>query len=177
MKRFSRYTFILILLLLNLGALAGYYLIFHNIKSKNNTISALENDIEFQLGKEKELLSITKLVHDTEADRKKIREYFVPKEGLVSLIETVEGFGGISGTVLTVDAVSLQEIEKMPNKESVRFDMSIEGTWTGIMYVVSLIENLPYGVTIERVGLNRTTEEGKPVSWRATLSAVILKDK
>mgnify|MGYP001565393044 FL=1 len=87
------------------------------------------------------------------------------QEELVKFIEKIEVIGKTAGVSLTIDSIEVEPIgSDAPTKtyEELNLGLNIVGSFKQVFHFFSLMENLPYHVRIEQVGLTQNMErEGK----------------
>ena len=79
---------ILILLsILALAVLVSYYFVYTDIKRKNENISKLRQDLEYQIKRRQYILSLQRTLQSTDSDITRINNSIVPVDGDVEFIE------------------------------------------------------------------------------------------
>ncbi len=155
--------------------LGAYSTLFIVIKNKNNHISALKNQVDLEIRKDQRLNSVKQLMSDLNIELKKIDTYFISKNGVVNFLEKLESLGSVSNTYISVNSVSVNENKNnnLPY-EFLRVEFSSRGSWNSIVKLISLVETLHFGVTIERIQLERLPNSG---FWQMNIGLTVLKLK
>ena len=162
-------------LLLNVAAIGLYAFLFTEIKAKNEHTSGLINQIEAETKEEQTQNSVKALVAETTSLRNKLKSYTVEKEGAVSFLELLERIGGEVGVSVAIDSVEKSELPAAPQTEQLKIALKADGTWSGIVRFLGLLEFLPYEARVEQVAVGRTATKLEP--WRISLSLIVLEEK
>ena len=155
--------------------LGMYSTLFVIIKNKNNNISILKNQVDIKVRKDQRLSSIKQLMADLDKEIKQIDTYFVSKDGVVNFLESLEALRSVSGAYINVNSVSVNdsELNNIPY-ELLNVEFTARGSWRSIVKLISLIEILPLGVTIERMQLERIPSSSL---WKMNTKFIVLKLK
>ncbi|OHA20901.1 MAG: hypothetical protein A2849_01985 [Candidatus Taylorbacteria bacterium RIFCSPHIGHO2_01_FULL_51_15] len=166
---------LLITLLLNIAAVGFLALLFIEVKTKNEHISTLINEIEAEAAKESTNQSVKALIEETAPLLAELRGYMVEKEGTVFFIELLEKEGesvGVSVDITSVEKVPLEGASKI---EGLRVRLKGNSTWLGVVRFLGLLELLPYEARVEQAVISRAEVAGSP--WRIDLSLHVLTEK
>lgn len=166
-------------LLAALGALAilgVYVFLFVEIKKTNEEVSTLQNQLDIEVRQDQRLRSMKQLLADLEEELTMIDTYFIAPDGVVDFLEELESFGRIANTSVEVTSVGIEDEEgtaSLPYNR-LRVEFVSEGSWTSLVRLVSLLETLPFGVTINRSQLERLPNS---TIWQGHISFIVLKRK
>ena len=155
--------------------LCAYVFIFIEIRHKNNQVSILQNQLDIEIRKDERLRTVKQLLADLDADISRLDTHFVSSESVVDFLEQLESLGALARTRVNVNSVNVvsQTDPSLPY-EKLKIDFFSEGSWASVLQVVSLLETLPVGVSIERLQLERLSQSG---FWGANISFTVLKLK
>ena len=175
MKLSKTQTKTVVTTLLALVFVCAYGFLFVVIKTKNNQISILQNQVDVEIRKDQRLYSVKQLMTDLHEGFDKIDTYFVSNDGVVGFLENLESFGAMSGVYVGVNSVSVDgHIDDGLPYESLRVEFVARGEWRSVIQLISLLETTPFGITVERMQLERL--EGSDY-WRINTSFTVLKLK
>lgn len=170
-----------------LFALALYIFLFLHIAKEGRTISALKNDISVTTEKEGKLRSVQAVLRETEDERARLDDYFIAKDGVVSFIELIEAFGGISGAVIDVSTVDVGPLVSKADTtakdtdsfaELILLSFKVNGIWQEVLHTFALLESLPYKISITSVTLRTIpVPEEEPQKWQADVTLTVVKKK
>lgn len=176
-----------ILIIMTVVAVVGlmiYAFLFHAMQKSHERIMSYTNDVERADQIIIEEASLKRTIAEIGPDLEKIRSYQVSSDGVVGFIEMIERLGKDSGVGAKIDSVNVvaQTEEASSTDESLMLSLSFSGSWKNCMHFVSLLESLPYDISISRLGLatNLETIESMgakkqgvlPWSGKATLKIV-----
>lgn len=185
MKNFSKTKKLLILcIVLNLVVWTAYGVIFWQIKSQNEKISLLVNEAELDTKKEEDLRLTKASLNENKDSISRIDSYFIPKDGVVDFINSLESLGKQSGTSLVIGSVSVESETKIKEnfKEVLRLKVQAIGSWKNVMHFLSILENLPYQVDLQQadfklsVSAEGSSGGGVP-QWEGDFEFTLLKLK
>lgn len=175
------------LAILNLIVFGACFYLFANIKNIDKAVSARLTQTESAVKKDESLRSIKNLMNDTKKEREQIAGFFVQPNGTVDFIEAVESLGGMTGVKIEIDSVGVEALKNKTasSAESFRLSLKTEGSWSNTMRLLSLLENMPYKISFEKVNLGKISGgsgtnsggEQAPSYWRGTFSFTVLKIK
>lgn len=163
-------------LLIALGACVAVVagtLLFFEIKKTNERISVLQNQLDIEVRQDQRLRSMKQLLADLDGELKMIDTYFIAPDGVVGFLEEFESFARVSNASLEVSSVGVAGEAGLPF-ERLRVEFASQGSWTSLMRLVSLLETLPFGITIERSQLERLPNS---FVWQGHVSFTALKLK
>ncbi len=143
-----------ILVLLMVGA---YYYFFHELRVTGEKISTLSNETTSLLTEETNLNSLKAVFSDTTNERQKINSYFVQSDGAVDFITIIENlatFANLNHETQTVNTE--EENPSSANRERLHITFRTNGSWQNTYYFISLLESLPFQLTINQINLHST---------------------
>lgn len=175
---------LLIVSALTIAVLVLYIVFFLQIREKNKNISLLKNEADLVIQKEGRLRSIQQLISDTKDEREKLSTYFVGKDGAVEFIEKIESLEADTGAVIDITSVSVDDIGDVVNEDAelLRLLFKAEGSWQSIYQLLSLIESLPFNVSVTQANLEGQFvlgEEDEIIDtlWSGNFAIVVAKLK
>jgi len=180
---FSAITFSLIVVVL-------YCYVFIKILQENERVAGLNNSIE-TLTKDKDaIILLKKKVSETEVSRNKINNYFIPVDGMVSFLNELQSIGRENNLDTKINSVSVTSDTKIATStyETANVTVEVAGLWSDVYRFVTLVELMPFGVSVNGVDLERTVEtilstasknknSAKVLLWRGTMDVNVLKLK
>lgn len=169
-----------------LGGLGVWFILIMRVANSNDHVRTLRSTLQEELVKERQFTSLENLTRNTALERESLGKALVAKDDVASVIENVESLGNTTGLRLTVELVGVENIPDTKNdtRELLTLSLQTAGTWAGTMYFLSLIEGMPYKVSVtsmdfEKVTLS-TAEAEKPVfkgEWKGTIRVAMIKEK
>jgi Tfp pilus assembly protein PilO len=163
MKQFKITKQILVFtVFLAFASVVFYILFFNNIKEKNNTISAIANDIDIAIQKETKLKSVKDIIKDTKQGREKIDTYFIKDDEIINFIEEIEKIGRDIGVDVEIISVSISDSKLQQDNISELLNLSLEaqGQWGRVFHFLAFIENLPFKINILTMNLTAIYKGG-----------------
>lgn len=158
----STKTILITALVLNIVAGAGYMLLYgqvQNVFARMDTLSSRVTQLLMLQDKEKNERHI---VLDTQQSRDKLNTYFITEEDTVSFIERIETLAQTAQTNLNIDAVNIKE-------EGLEVMVTTSGSWDSVFHFISLIEAMPFRISVKNTTLRYTQESG----WTGSLSVLV----
>lgn len=159
---FGHYILVCAALLTSVVAGLGYYMLYQQAVLQAKSSSQAMQAVGLEAERKQQEAQLLKLYTDTELDRAKLASSFVQEDKIVDFIEEVESIGSFTGTTLELSALAKEE-----GKISAHID--IKGSWAGVMRALSMVENLPYGVSVKDIRLNSGEK-----AWNLTLDFSVL---
>ncbi|MEN9614368.1 MAG: hypothetical protein RLZZ347_675 [Candidatus Parcubacteria bacterium] len=157
---------------------AGYYFLFQQIETVTTHTSDVQNQIEEATGREGYLLSLKTMLTDSKGEINVLDARIIPKDGEVAFLDRLEGLGRFAGVKLTTDAFGLGSVGDMSAGlfQQVGVSVSVDGSYSSVRYFLSLLETLPYSLTLSSVSLERAGASGK-ASWHGSFKITALIHK
>lgn len=159
--------------------------VFLDIKHKNENIFALESELDNKSEKNDYLLSIQKVVQNSDDSINKINNSILASDGDVTVIEKIENLAKNRGMDIEIESLSIDAIPSSKDKNIVSLDIKAKttGTWVNTYDFLSEIEALPYVVRVEKIVLNSSNDnaQSKLLSsypkWQSIFEIRLLKYK
>jgi Tfp pilus assembly protein PilO len=167
---------LIIIIACNIVAMVGYYFLFQYIKKQTTAASSLSSTIDLGQQKNSHINSLRSLVKDTESQRQHLATFLLSSDNEISFIEQIENLAKNSGLAVRTNNVS----SLAGGAETTRvFQMQTQtvGSWSNTLYFLSQVENLPYGIKILGVSLNRQSADGSTggSSWVTTFDVNVVE--
>ncbi len=175
-----------VLVLVSVLLFVAMYFVYAEIRSKNLRVSEVEQDLSQKNTRYDYLLSMQKLVKDSENDIKKIDDSIVPKSGDVLFIETIENLAKSHNLTITIESLNLTSDPKLEsNVATFKIKASVEGLWSDLYLFASEIESIPVKVKINKFSLknkdeipaDKTKIANMGKSWRGSFEISVLEYK
>lgn len=155
------------------AGIIAYGVIVLNIRKNISEADGLGINIAAESQKEANIESTRNILRGTTAEREKIESYFVRSDNIVDFLEKIELLGKKSGVSLSFDSVDIPPEEK----NVLRVRIGTEGNWEDTFYFLSLVENLPFKIELEKssiVKMTRIVSNIKTSYWRGDLTVKLL---
>jgi hypothetical protein len=165
----------LISLGLCLGSLLLYGGMFYVVNGqKQNLYDARLKAAEAEM-QARALSALEETVRRSTEDRAKLQGYILAEESIIDFLSLVEVTAREQGVKLDprLEVAPIDDVF-----EELRFNMSIDGSFDGVMRMLRIIETLPGQGWVPSVSITRAGEEGATDDmWRAVISLVVTKYK
>ncbi|MEK7070357.1 MAG: hypothetical protein AAB966_00965 [Patescibacteria group bacterium] len=158
-----------------------------NIKKTDKEVSSRLIQIESEVKKEELLRSTKSLMDDTRKEREQLASFFVQPKGEVDFIEAVESLGRTAGVKLEIESVGVETLKSKTSSSTELFRLSVktEGSWGGVIHLLTLLENMPFSILFENLNLgkisggsNSKDNKQEPSSyWGGNFTFSVLKIK
>ena len=164
------------------------YIVFQDIKDKNENHHILSHGLLFQNDKLAYLVSTQKAIDNISSDIVRIDSSVVSKEGEVDFIENLESIARENGLSIEIDSLVFED---KPGSSSglinvLKIKAKTKGSWYGSYVFLSRLEALPFKIKIDKFSLTNTGTEilvsdkkvGVPSGdWQSTFEIAVLKYK
>lgn len=148
---------VIILTILVLLLAGGYYYFFSSLRAAGESISNLQNNTDSLLAEQANLSALRAVFSQTTSDRDKINSYFVQSDGAIDFVTTIENlaaFVNLSHETNSIDTQSMNPPDA--SHEILHMNFRTTGSWQNTYYFISLLETLPYNITINQINLHAT---------------------
>jgi len=174
---------------INLAGMGLYAFFYFAFKRVNLSTIELLSESEKDLKKDEFLRAARLALANNSSDIKKVDSYFVKADAVAEFIESIEELGRISGANLTVGSVSVEPDTRSKDdfKEVLRLKVEAVGSWSQLVNLFSMIENIPYKLVIDNVSANRLgslqdlffgeEDNSSDGSWKGYMEFSVLKLK
>ena len=156
-SRFFKITSV-ILGLLTLGLFGLVFLVYRDIKTKNEHISILEHDFSIQASKQEYLISTQKILQDLAPDIANINNSIIASGGEVQFIESLESIAKGNGLLVVIDSIVSDDNPKSVSNSvsNLKIKAKMKGSWIGTYRFLAQIESLPTKIKINKFSFINT---------------------
>ncbi len=168
-------TLLVAMVLVTLLLCAGYLFLFLRVKTKNEHVSSLINEIEAESVAESTQRSTKVLVAETFTYREKLKKYLIGKDNAVSFLEFLEREGGDVGVAVEIESV-VPGVLATGEVEELTLSIKVSGSWANVVRYVGLLEFLPFQSRLEQVVVS-TSGKQEDGTWSAQVVLAVLKEK
>ncbi len=183
-------TFFIILLIVALGGMGAWYVLYGKIVGEATIISqalAKQQESQSMQQQDQSLASFLSTASSTAAT---LLSRIVPANDSVSFISMIEALAKRVPVGLQVQNVSISSAATISaeaptaNFDTLTLSLSAQGSWNQVYTFISMLETLPYKVRLNNIVLSQSVFSGpgssagqKPQSfWTGTLSLSVLKN-
>lgn len=158
------------LIFLNITAVVFYVFFNASLNGKTEKVNILAADLQSENEKEAKFNLAKQTIKNMSGDYKEIDSCFVSENGVVDFIREIETAAGKAGVELKINRVDTDDSKSL-NKgiiETLSIEFNIEGKWDNSFYFLSLVELIPYHITIENVFMDKDFDIlGKSEKWKS----------
>lgn len=153
-----------------------YVFALFDIQERNQRVHGYENDIRVKEGERERLDAMTNLAEQIGKDRELVEGYSLPSEGVAGLLETVEGLSVMTKSKVEIVSVAVRArpSDVKGEFEEVNLAVTLEGDFQHVYHGLSLLETLPYPVSMNQVRLE-ARKDGKKTTWTGSAMVSVLK--
>jgi Tfp pilus assembly protein PilO len=168
MKTFSTKILIL-MILLNIMAIAGYYFFFQYIETQSKTSLSLTSTLDLSQQKNSHLNALRSVIKETEGKRQQLATFLLSSDTEIPFIEQLEALGKSSALAIKTNNIA-SIVGGTATTKVLKMQLQTIGSWNNTLYFLSQVENLPYNIDIQGVSLGRQSISDKTAgsSWTAT---------
>lgn len=164
------------------------YIVFFDIKHKNERISAMEHELSFQSKKQEYMTSMERVIQNSDSDITRINDSIIPSDGDVRFIESLESIARGGGLSIDIESLTFEDSRLLASSSMtiLKVKAKTKGKWLGTYKFLTQIESLPFKVKIDKFALANVKEEtdidAKKTDtassiWQSTFELKVLKYK
>lgn len=143
----------------------GYWYVYDTVLKQKENYLKVSKEVETERGKQQYENELMQVYKDTAIDRAKLPNFFVSESKVLNFIKTIESIGPSSKTEIRISSIVKDALK-------VRTHIDIKGGWINVMLALTLIENLPYSISLENVSLFNRDKK-----WEMTFDLSVLTTK
>ena len=187
MKREFSKKILIILGLCVIGLCLLIYILFLDIKGKNERISVIEHELSFQSNKQEYMVSMERVIQKADSDITRVNNSIIPSDGDVRFIESLETIAHDNGLSIDIDSLTFEDSRALASSSmtTLKVKAKTEGGWSGTYRFLFLIESLPIKVKIDKFTLNNIKDEANlsadkvssRSAWQSAFEMRVLKYK
>lgn len=180
-----------VVLFVNIVVASIFSYMFLRVKNSRDQNRELVRTIEDLTTQKETLQSIKKNISETAQLRSKADRYFVSQDGVVEFLNLLHLLGTENNLVSKVVSVGVEPASVSPELlERIRTNVEVYGTWSDVYHFATLLELLPFKVSISRFAIEKFTDSNRPglvqapknISvdlrrWRGSFDLTVLKIK
>jgi hypothetical protein len=169
-----------------LGFLGIYYFVYRDIKTKNEHISSLTQQLDFQSGRQEYLLSTQRMIQNLNSDMEKINNSIIGTDGDVTFIEDLENRAKNNGLEIEIESLAVEEDKAFSASgvTTLKLKAKTKGNWSGTYTFLSTLESLPFKIKVNNFALKNDTSSLSPEGvqvyspiWQSSFEITALKYK
>jgi hypothetical protein len=144
---------------------AGYVLLYKHIDVLRGELASVKTEIRAVeiLAESKQATLV--LLDETRQGREELSQYFVSFEDPTPFLELVEASAKDAGVLLEVETLAEVASEEEKNLKKIKAVLVVEGGWQGIYHFISLLELMPFAVSVTQTAFTFEEKDGVGV-WR-----------
>ena len=163
------------LIFIAVGLFAG--LLWNEIEMKSNRIDAITQQIADETVKQSHFEALKGVMANTAAERARLDSLILPDDQFVPFVESVEKIGKTAGVVMTDSLNTADNPNTQIQSEFLVVQIGMTGSWSAITRAVSLIESLPYAISVDHLILNKDLSNAHSSVWQAAMTIQVVKYK
>lgn len=176
---------IMILAVLIVLVLSIFIFILFSIKSKNENISKLKNDLAQHSNENQYLGSMQNMVNTANTSINQVNSSILKSDGDVFIIETIEQLAKKNGLDVTIDSLAVEDLASLKDSgmTTLRIKAKTAGAWAPMYNFISELTAMPYKIRVEGFslisntdGVTSTVKKGI-VQWQSVFEIRLLKYK
>lgn len=165
--------------LLTVLAIVGYYFLFQSIQDRAIHTSEMQNQIEEAVGRESYLLSLKNVLADNKKELALLSGRVVAKDGTGAFLDKLESLGRLAGVTISTDTLGVGASGEGTDGfiEQIGLGISVTGSYSSVRHFLSLLETVPYSITMPSVSLEQDGGKAGKGLWRGVfkITALIYK--
>ncbi len=155
-----------------------YIYLYYSLVSYDESV-VTDSSTVYSVESEKDSIQkIQRLVATTTPDRAYLDSLFVPSDGTANFIQNLENLADDAGVSHTLSVNSTEDgTLNSSGRDYLVFSLGISGSWQSVYRFVSILENLPYKISISTIHLNISDATKKPPLWSSNITFTVVKNK
>lgn len=163
-----------------------YYVVFSDIKSKNEKISDLEHEFSLSSQKQEYASSLQEEVRFAQPSIELLNTSIIPTDGNVGFIENLEKMGRDEGLEVSIESLTEEERKEFASStvNILNVQVKTKGSWDGTYHFLKQVESLPFKLTVTNFAIQGTVDtlvadkKTAPVRfWQSSFEIRVLKYK
>jgi|SRR3989344_1597178 len=163
----------------------AYYILFSNIKSKNEEASRLKGEFSAQVKNQEQSVFAERMIQNADTEISSVSGSIIQSDGDVDFIENLEKEAKNNGLSITISSLVFEDDPLLEKNQlaSLKITAKTKGSWLGNYRFLTYIESLPFKVKINKFVLakNTSTDLGVgsagPSLWESAFEIRVLKYK
>lgn len=168
-----------VLIFIILGFFVGYYFLFQYGYALGQTVYDLKQETEQDSRQRQEIQQSLAALGAITPQLQEIDSYFIGPDGEVPFIDSLEARAQSLQLKTEITSVQIEKSKNLAPKklEYLTLRLKVNGSWKNVYTFISLLQNIPYQVTLDQVDLTASVNEERPqgTTWQATSIIKILK--
>ncbi len=149
MPRKKTYYIFSISLLFALASIAVFTLMFMALKKKNESASALSQNIQSSSNQEENIATLKKNIQTTNEARNRVNSFIVNENSIETFVSWMED----QGNNIALD-VTVKNVDLLPKKKNtLAVSMETKGSFDQVMHFINMIQYAPYQILITSTSL------------------------
>ncbi len=145
----------------------AYSFLFWMLAKKADEVSVLATEARSIEERAESVRAAENLLRETELERRVLTDSFVAESRIIDFISELESLGPVSGTLLEIASVDAVQGEQ---GQTLNVEISALGSWDSVYHLLSLVEVLPYHVTITSFSIEQHSEAEGDTEWRLIIN-------
>ena len=152
--KFKTTQFLILIIIANVFAAAGYYFLLNQINKDNVNAVLLMDKIRLGQERNSRFGDLQATVNNTEAERQQMLSLLLPSGSAVSFVEQIETIATSSNLVEKTNSLSETPSQTGGLSKLLDIQLTTSGSWSNTIFFLNQIENLPYDISIKNLSLN-----------------------
>lgn len=177
MKTPNRHKYLLyIAIVITLVVGAVYVYMYREISLSRLQTEAVKQQLQANEQKLRNNEAFLKTYESTANDWKSLNDFFVKSDHFVDYIETLEALGPKTGSSVSISNIDDHKIDlSTPGKiGTMTARVNASGSWSSVMRVLALAENMPYKTSVKDVRLQMGDKSKKEWDLDFEINAFVL---
>jgi Tfp pilus assembly protein PilO len=157
----------ILLILLNAAIIIFYFYFLQHLKKIEAETLANQQIIASSSHQQEEVSALKKSLASRKEDQATLNSYFTDNDHVVSVLDSIEGFGDPTGTAVSITSVDISRSKLA----TLKISLKATGSFEGVFRLSKMIENLPYETNITSVNFSEhPADAGKnsPPVWEGS---------
>ena len=175
------YILLIVAVVTMLCSAAGYWVLYHTVQQQSIHAAEVSKEIALVDERKQHEQDAASIYAKTADERAVLADSLVSPDKAVDFIKSVEKIGDDVGVELNLSSITNEPASGGSPFGYFKGHVEARGSWSNIMKTLILIENMPYVVSLQKIGLAgaETPSHDSPTrrSWTLTLEMKALATK
>lgn len=170
----KHYLALTISLTIFIVSIFAFIFIYRLIGTQLDTTRAIYSEIAQTKAEENQAHSIVSELSTTKTNRDLLLSYFVRDDQTVDFIQKIESVGNKSGSNVSIVSISDDDLSSTTagTTGSIRAHINIKGTWEETLRGLHLMENLPYGESVDNLRATPISKNSWNIEFDLTVALI-----
>ncbi|MCF7857631.1 MAG: type 4a pilus biogenesis protein PilO [Candidatus Pacebacteria bacterium] len=148
--------------------------VLFGISNQKEHLQEINSEREQVLADREAIVAVTRSLEDSQHERESLTTRILKEEDVIDFLTSIESIGKDKGVSFKTNSLTVQKIND--TFESLVVDIGVRGQYASVLYVLKILEHIPYQSSIGSVQIHKE-EGGEYPVWSGTIKLNVTKFK